>query len=73
MADQILLLWCGVGLLAYGAFTLSVVFRGIKEDEAPLELKVAHITGKILLGIASVALLLVVSKGLNELIGWVLR
>jgi len=49
-----------------------VAFRGITSD-ATVELKVAWWTGRILLIVASVALLLAVSRGLNELITWVIR
>lgn len=65
-------LWAALGLLAYGAFCLSVAMRGMT-DEATLELKIAFWTGRALLGVSSVALLLGVSKGMNELIAWVLR
>jgi len=58
--------------LAYGGFCLSVAFRGITGD-ATVELKVAWWTGRVLLIVASVALLLAVSKGLNELSAWVIR
>ena len=69
---QYLILWAILGLGAYGAFCLSVTFRGITED-APLELKIGWWTGRILLGVCSLALLLAVSKGMNRLIVWVLQ
>jgi hypothetical protein len=69
---QYLILWATLGLAAYGAFCLSVTFRGITED-APLELKVGWWTGRILLGVCSIALLLAVSKGMTALIAWVLQ
>lgn len=67
-----LILWATLGLAAYGAFCLSVTFRGIT-SEAPLELKFAWWTGRALLAICSVALLLAVSKGMTTLIAWVLQ
>lgn len=70
--NHIVILWASLGLLAYGGFCLSVAFRGITGD-ATVELKIAWWTGRALLAVASVALLLVVSRGLNELIGWVIR
>jgi len=70
--NNLVIFWVSLGLLAYGAFCLSVAFRGIM-DGATVELKVAWWTGRILLMVASVALLLAVSRGLNELIAWVTR
>lgn len=67
----LLTLWLSIGLLAYGAFCLSVAVRGVTE-EATLELKIAFWTGRALLAVSSVALLLGVSKGMNALIAWVL-
>lgn len=69
--SQYLILWATLGLAAYGAFCLSVTFRGVTAD-APIELRVAWWTGRLLLAVCSVALLLAVSKGMNVLIAWVL-
>jgi len=69
---QLITFWATLGLLTYGGFCLSVAFRGITQD-ATIELRVAWWTGRVLLLIASVALLLAVSKGMNELIAWVIR
>jgi hypothetical protein len=69
---HLLILWASLGLMAYGAWCLSVAVRGVTA-EAPLELRVVWWTGRVLLLVASVALLLAVSKGMNELIGWVIR
>jgi hypothetical protein len=69
---QYLILWATLGLAAYGAFCLSVTFRGIT-SEAPLELKFAWWTGRCLLAVTSIALLLAVSRGMNVLIAWILQ
>ena len=69
---QYLILWATLGLAAYGAFCLSVTFRGITED-APLELKVAWWCGRFILVVATIALWIVLSRGLIELSLWIMR
>lgn len=69
--SPLIVLWGSLGLLAYGAFCLSVAVRGLT-PEATIELRIAFWTGRALIAVSSVALLLAVSKGMNELISWVL-
>ncbi|MBI4381413.1 MAG: hypothetical protein HY574_09525 [candidate division NC10 bacterium] len=71
--SDLLTFWLSLGLLAYGAFALSVVFRGIEMEVAPLELRICYFTGRILVGAASLALLLVISRGLIMLAAWAIR
>jgi len=69
---ELLVLWAALGLLAYGGFCATVAVRGIIA-EAPWELRVVWNTGRALIAVASVALLMTLSKGLLVLAQWVIR
>lgn len=69
---NLLLLWCGVGLLALAAFSVSVVFRGLTENAGP-ELIGAKWLGRFILAVATVATVLVASKAMVVLAAWVIN
>jgi len=70
--NDLILLWGVLALLSYGGWCVSVAVRGLTY-EAPLELLVVWWSGRILLVVASLVLLLAVSRGIIEIATWAIR
>jgi hypothetical protein len=69
---DIIILWAALILSLYGGGCIYIACTGVTV-EAPLELRVAWWTGRVLMIFASVALWLVGSKALLILAQWVMR